>query len=178
MLVARDRVPVAPALVSPTSPAIGMTKAGLRISVQERPQQLIYRGRASPVLLYLVLGTALGLGAIGAITLSPEQGVFGSLTFSLLFSPVILFVIYGAIRLRSLCVVDRQRDLVRVRERSYRGGFQAEFPLDSVQSVRLAVRPETPIVGTSDRYGVYMRLPDGFFQVLASNTDAEADREA
>src|SRR3954453_9400924 len=100
-------------------PPIGMPKAGLRVDVQTRPQQWVYRGRANPALLYLVVGTALGLGFAGAVILSPERGVLGSLTFSVLFSPLILFVIYGALRLRSLCVLDRQRRVLRVKERSY-----------------------------------------------------------
>ena len=176
--VAHEDAASAPDPPVATRPVMGMPKAGLRIAIQERPQQRIFHGLASPALLYLVVGTALGLGALGKVTLSPERGSINSLAFSVLFSPVILFVVYGALRLRSSCVVDRQRGRIRVRERSYFSRFEADFALDTAIEVRLAVRPETPIVGTPARYGVYLRLPGGFYQVLAANTEDDAEREA
>jgi hypothetical protein len=161
-----------------TRPILGSPKAGLRVQVHPAPQRLLYRGRANPALLYLVLGTGVGLSLAGSLFLSPESGLLGAVAFSLLLSPVIVFVVYGALRLRTECVVDRPAGLVRVDERAYFSRYRAQFDLAGVREVRLTTRPETQLVGTAAQYGVFLGLPEGFYQVLSSSSERHGRDEA
>jgi len=156
---------------------LGIPKEGLRITVVPALQRRTYRGGADPALLLLVVGTMAAVSVVGALALSPREGLTAAFGFAFLFAPLLVFALVGLARLHSECVVDRATGRIEIRERSYRGGFTTAVRLADVADVRLVVKAVPPIVGSAERYCVYVRLPRGDYQVLAASTASYAERE-
>lgn len=157
---------------------IGFSKSGMRVALHERGEQIVLRGRADPLLLYLAIGGALGLGLLASILRSPVQGVVSSFIYSALFSPLLLFLIYSTLRLRSHCVINRAQGKIYVTERSYAGVEQFSLPLDSLVGILVTARSQLPIVGGPETYSLYLETEHLLYLVLAGYDEGSVLRLA
>lgn len=151
---------------------VGIPKDGLRIRLETNGSVLSLRGRADPLLLYVVYGAALTFAFIGTVAVSPTYGVAGAVLFSLLFAPMLLFTSLGAIRLRVTCVIDRVNQVVRLRERSYVGQHDTEWPLERLVRIVVAPRPATHWALGGDRWDLYLDFGDVAYLVAVSADQA------
>src|SRR4051794_39718531 len=133
---------------------LGIPKEGLRVTVAPELQRRTYRGGADPALLLLVVGAMAAVSVVGALALSPREGLTAAFAFAFLFAPLLVFALVGLARLHSVCSVDRAAGQIEIRERSYRGGFATKVRLADVADVRLVVKAVPPIVGSAERYCV------------------------
>lgn len=135
----QSEAPAPPTL--PRGPVVGIHKRGLRVRFDERTSQLALLGRADPVLLYVVLAAAFGVAFAGGAFISPEFGFAGGLMFAVLLSPLVLLSSVATIRLRTECLVDRPKGLVRASEQSYLARFEREWPLAALEAVAIVTIP-------------------------------------
>src|SRR5204862_286881 len=98
-----------------------------------------------PLMLYIVLAAAAVAGVIGALVSSPKAGVVSFLTLVLIFSPLLCVLAFNAIRVRSVCVLDRERDILRIDEQSYTRRLQAVHALEEVEAVIVRKMPSGPL---------------------------------
>jgi hypothetical protein len=157
---------------------VGVLKSGMRVSLDERVGQVTLRGQADPVLLYLAVGGALGLGVLASILRSPMQGVVSSFIFSALFSPLLIFLIYTTLRLRSYCVISKGEAQVFVNERSYGGYERFAIPIADLTGIVIVARSQLPIVGGPESYTLYLETDALRYMVLVGHEEAGVHRIA
>ncbi|MBI4492684.1 MAG: hypothetical protein HY690_07825 [Chloroflexi bacterium] len=157
---------------------IGCSKSGLRVSLHEHARQIVLRGRADPLLLYLAIGGALGLGLLASILRSPAQGLVSSFVFSILFSPILLFLIYSTLRLRTHCVISKPEGAVFILERSYGRQQAVTIPLADLTGIVVTTRSQLPIVGSPDSYSVYLETDKLRYLVLVGYDEGAVQRIA
>jgi hypothetical protein len=145
---------------------LGAPKSGFKLSLDVEPTQLTLRSRLDPALLYLVVGAAVLLGILGALLGAPDRSVVEAGLFAALFSPIALFLVVSAARLRATCVVDRERDELRLQERGYWGGWEQRYPLEQVGAVLLLTTPPSGPLGAGRSYLLCLAVGDGAY-VLA-----------
>lgn len=166
------------AATSRSKRVVGFSKSGLSVALTERPGQLVFRGRADPLLLYLAIGGALGLGLLASILRSPAQGFISSFLFSALFSPLLLFLIYSTLRLRTHCVISKADGSVYIRERSFRREYSLTLPIADLTGVVVQSRSQMPVVGGPESYSLYLETPDARYPVLVGYDESAVQRLA
>jgi hypothetical protein len=137
---------------------VGFPKSGLRVALAEEGSRLTFLGRAEPLLLYFVFGTAVAVAVGGSVLVSPQYGLAGVMLFSVLFSPLVVFSAFGAVRLRTTCWIDRASRQILVNEQSYAGALRHEWPLSALRSVLLMVRPPSGLASGGATYELYLDL--------------------
>ena len=142
---------------------VGAPKTGLRLTIDSTPTRLTLVSRLDPALLYLVLGAAILLGIVGAVWAAPDRSVLQAGLFAALCSPIALFLMISALRLRFVCVVDRARNELRIRERGYLTVWQRRYALENVERVYLLSvdGPEAPFGGR--HYLLSIAVPHGAY---------------
>src|SRR5262249_24539559 len=109
---------------------IGDPKTGLALQIQQTPHVMTLAGRPDPLLLIVVLGALVSVGIIGTIASSPRQGVLSFVLFSFLFLPLICVLAFNALRIRTLCVLDKEGGVLRIQEQSYTRQVREEYPME------------------------------------------------
>jgi hypothetical protein len=125
---------------------------------RETGSLLEVEGRPDPLLLYFVFGIAVLVAAFGSVTVSPQYGLAGVTLLSVLFLPLLVFVAYGALRLRTSCRIDRGHQLVTVEERTYAGRKSREWPLSQLSGVVVVVTKPSGFAGGGSLYEVCLDL--------------------
>ena len=152
---------------------LGTSKSGHKVSMDLAPPRLIVRSRPDPALLYLVLGAALLLGLLGTALGAHDPSVAEAGLFAALFSPIALFLVVSAVRLRATCTIDPERDEVRLHERRYLGHWERRYSLEQVGSLFLLPIPPTGPLGAGRSYLLCLAVPDGAY-VLAESPYAQS----
>lgn len=142
---------------------VGAPKAGLRLSFSATPTSLVVASRLDPALLYLVLGAAILLGVIGAVLAAPDRSVLQAGLFAALCSPIGLFLMVSALRLRCCCVIDRTRNELRIREHGYFTVWQRRYPLEEVGCVYLLTTAGAELRVGGPYYLLGVAVPDGLY---------------
>jgi hypothetical protein len=142
---------------------LGAPKSGFKLSADVSLTSIVLTSRLDPALLYLVVGAAVLLGLIGAALAAPARVVLEAGLFAALFSPIALFLVISAIRLRSTCTIDLAGDSVRLRERRYLGLWQRNYRLEDVGSVLLLPAAPPSFLGTVPNFLLCVALPDGAY---------------
>jgi hypothetical protein len=156
----------------------GFPKTGLRVAVAEEASRLTFLGRAEPLLLYFVFGTAVAVAAGGSVLVSPQYGLAGVMLFSVLFSPLVVFSAFGAVRLRTTCSIDRASRQILVNEQSYAGALRHEWPLAALRSVLLAIRPPSGWASGGATYELYLDLGPARYLVQEGMGERKIRRDA
>ncbi len=156
---------------------IGDPKAGLTLRILQTPTTITLQALPDPLMLYIVLAAAMIAGVIGALASSPAAGVVSFLTLVLIFSPLICVLAFNALRVRSMCLIDLERDLVRIDEQSYTRRFQAVYPLDQVEGVIVHRMPSGPLSG-GWAFGLFIALRDADYMAAWSNNEASVRQDA
>lgn len=157
---------------------IGEPKSGLALRIRQTPSVMTLEGRPDPVLLYVVAAAAIGVGAIGSLAASPREGLAGFLTFALLFSPLLGVLVFNALRVKMLCVLDRESGNVHIDERSITHRVQEEYPLHEVESVFVRRLPSAPLAGGTSAYGVFLSLGDADYLAASTINEGTAGQDA
>jgi hypothetical protein len=161
-----------------TQEMLGFPKTGLRITAAEEGSRLTFQGRAEPLLLYFVFGTAVAVAAGGSVLVSPRYGLAGVMLFSVLFSPLLVFSAFGAVRLRTSCSVDRAIRQILVDEQSYAGTLRYDWPLGALRGVLVAIRPSAGWVSGGATYELYLELGPVRYLVQAGMSERKIRRDA
>jgi hypothetical protein len=157
---------------------LGFPKTGLRVGVAEEGSRLTFQGRAEPLLLYFVFGTAVAVAAGGSVLVSPRYGLAGVMLFSVLFSPLLVFSAFGALRLRTSCSVDRAARQILVNEQSYAGTMRYDWPLGALRGVLVAIRPPTGWASGGATYELYLDVGPVRYLVQAGMGERKIRRNA
>ncbi len=144
---------------------LGASKSGFKLTTQVGPTSLALRSRLDPALLYLVVGAAVLLGLAGAALAAPARAVLEAGLFAALFSPIGLYLMISALRLRANCVIDLERDQVRLVELRYLGRWERTYRLDEVGSVLLLSTAASGFPGAAPTHLLCLALPDGAYQL-------------
>jgi hypothetical protein len=169
------RVPADPAGVGRENSKLellGAPKSGFKLSADVSPTSIVLTSRLDPALLYLVVGAAVLLGLIGAALAAPARVVLEAGLFAGLFSPIALFLIVSAARLRATCTIDLAGDRVQLRERRYLGLWQRNYRLEDVGSVLLLPAAPSGHLGTVRNFLLCVALPDGAYLLGESPSEA------
>lgn len=142
---------------------VGAPKTGLRLTVAATPTSLTLTSRLDPSLLYLVLGAAILLGVVGAVLAAPDRSVLQAGLFAALCSPIAVFLMVSALRLRFTCVVDRAGNELRIRERGYFTVWQRRYPLEEIGCVYLLAAADAEARPSSPHYLLCLAVPDGAY---------------
>lgn len=157
---------------------LGAEKAGLALEIRQTPTSLAVFGRPDPILLFVVLGCAVTLGLVGAVSISPREGLVSFLAFSLLFSPIISVLLFNALRVRTECMLDRETGVLRIDERSYLRHVREVYDLSEVTGVRVQRLPSLPFVGGARAYGAFLDLGTADYLIVGSTDRATVDQDA
>ena len=150
---------------------LGAPKSGFRLSVDLAPTHLILRSKPDPALLYLVVGAALLLGLLGALLAAPARAALEAGLFAAMFSPIAMFLVFSAARLRATCLVDCERNELRLKERRYLGHWERVYPLEQVGAVFLLAAPPSGPLDAGRAYQLCLAVPDGAY-VIAESANA------
>ncbi len=142
------------------------------------PDLVRLSARPDPLLLYVVLGTAVGVGITGAVATSFQEGIAGFLGFSLLFSPVICLLALNNMRIRSTCTLDKARGVVEIDEQTYTRRVQETFPLREVDVVAVRMLPNAPLLGTASTYGLFIGMRGADYLAACSNNETSLSQDA
>ena len=156
---------------------IGEPKAGLALRIQQTPDSMSLSSHPDPLLLYVVIGAAIVMGIVGGVVASPNEGLLSILAFTLLFSPLICVLIFNAVRIKTLCVFDKEGGMLRIDERSFTRRVQEVYPLDTVDSVSVRRLPPGPLGGASS-YGLFVGLRDTDYLAASGNDEAALGQDA
>jgi hypothetical protein len=156
---------------------IGEPKAGLSLRIHQTPDSMSLAGRPDPLLLYAVIAAAIVMGVVGGVATSPNEGVVSFLAFALLFSPLICVLAVNALRIKTLCVFDKDAGVLRIDERSFTRRIQEMYPLSAVDSVWVRRLPSAPLGGASS-YGLFVGLPDTEYLAATSSDEAALGQDA
>jgi len=157
---------------------IGDPKAGLTLRINQTPTTMSLQALPDPLMLYIVLAAALFAGVVGALATSPRAGVISFLTLVLIFTPLICVLAFNAIRVRSTCILDRERDLLHIDERSYTRHVQAEHSLEEVEAVVVRKMPSGPLSGGPWSFGLFLALRDADYMAAWGNNEATIGQDA
>lgn len=157
---------------------VGSPKAGLRVVADEEGSVLSFRGRTDPLLVYFVFGTAVVVAVAGGVLFSPAYGLAGVTLLSLLFLPLMVFVALGALRLRTICRIERADGRIQVVERSYAGALHREWRLADLSGVLIAARPATGITGSVPTYELYLDFDKEQYLVRSATRERGIRRDA
>jgi len=152
---------------------VGIPKSGFKLSSEVAPTSLALHSRLDPALLYLVVGAAVLLGLVGAALAAPARVVLEAGLFAALFSPIGLFLVVSALRLRASCVIDLAGDEVRVVELRYLGRWERTYRLEDVGPVLLLSTGPNGFLGGGRSYLLCLSLPEGAY-LLAEGPSAES----
>ena len=147
---------------------LGAPKSGFKLSVDVEPTRLVLRSRPDPALLYLVIGAAVLLGLFGALLAAPARAALEAGLFAALFSPIAVFLVLSAARLRATCTVDCERNELRLRERRYLGNWERVYPLEQVGAVFLVAAPPSGPLDAGRTYQLCLAVPDGAYVIAES----------
>jgi hypothetical protein len=156
---------------------IGEPKAGLALRIQQTPVSISLASRPDPLLLYVVIAAALAMGIIGGVAASPREGIVSFLAFTLLFSPLIVVLVFNALRIKTLCTFDKEAGVLRIDERSFTRRIQEIYPLDAVDSISVRRLPSAPLGGASS-FGMFIGLQDSEYLAASSNDEAAVGQDA
>jgi hypothetical protein len=157
---------------------IGDPKAGLTLRIVQTPTTMSLEALPDPLMLYIVIAAAIIAGIVGAVASSPKAGVVSFLTLVLIFSPLLCVLAFNAIRVRSRCFLDRERDVLRIDERSYTRRFQAEHHLEEVEGVAVRKMPSGPLSGGPWSFGLFLVLRDADYMAAWGNNEATIVQDA
>jgi hypothetical protein len=127
-------------------------------------------GRPDPLLLVVVLVAAGAVGIIAAVASTPRQGLTSFLLLCLLFLPLIGVLVFGALRVRTRCVLDKDQGSVQIDERSYARVLRTRYPIDTVAQVFTRPLRAAPLSGHGVSHGLFLELADADY-LLAAGTD-------
>jgi hypothetical protein len=139
---------------------LGAPKSGFKLSADVAPTSIVLTSRLDPALLYLVVGAAVLLGLIGAALAAPARAVLEAGLFAALFSPIALFLVISALRLRATCTIDLAADRVKLLERRYLGRWQRDYRLEDIGSVLLLPAAPPGFLGAGRNFLLCLALPD------------------
>lgn len=156
---------------------IGEPKAGLALRIQQTLDSMSLASHPDPLLLYVVIAAAIAMGIVGGVAASPREGIVSFLAFTLLFSPLICVLLFNALRIKTLCVFDKQDGVLRIDERSFTRRVQEVYPLETVDSISVRRLPSPPLGGASS-YGLFVGLRDAEYLAASSNNEATLGQDA
>ncbi|MBI2755194.1 MAG: hypothetical protein HYX52_00635 [Chloroflexi bacterium] len=156
----------------------GFPKSGLRVEPEEDGSRLSYSGRADPLLLYVVFGTAFVVAFGGSIIVSPVYGLAGVMLLSILFLPLLVFAALGALRLSTTCSILRSEQRIAVAERSYAATLRRQWPLDALRSALILIRPPSGFASSASTYDLYLDFGGEQYLVTSSLSERSIRREA
>jgi len=156
---------------------IGEPKAGLALRIQQTPVSMSLASHPDPLLLYVVIAAAIAMGLVGGVAASPREGIVSFLAFTLLFSPLICVLVFNALRIKTLCIFDKEAGVLRIDERSFTRRIQEMYPLEAVDSIGVRRLPSAPLGGASS-YGVFIGLRDTEYLAASSNDEAALGQDA
>lgn len=157
---------------------IGDPKSGLALRIRQTPSQMSLSGRPDALLLFSVIAAAILFGILGAVALSPGAGVVSFVTFAMLLSPLIAVLVFNALRVKTLCVFDRDEGVLHIDERSYTRRIQEVYPLEEVESVSVRRLPSTPLAGGASSYGLFVGLREADYLAACSNNEGTVGQDA
>lgn len=157
---------------------IGESKTGLAVRIQQSHGAMSIAGQPDPLLLYVVVGASVVVGIIGSIASSPREGIVSFAMFALLFSPLICVLIFHSMRVKTLCVLDKDEGLLHIDEHSYMRGVQEVYPLEEVVCVTVRRLPSAPLAGGAATYGLFLGLRDADYLVSSSTNEATVGQDA
>lgn len=166
------REPLAPLRV------VGFPRNGLRVRLHEVGSRLVVAGRADPLLVYFVFGTAICVAVVGSILGSPRYGLAGVMLLSILFAPLVIFAALGAIRLRATCTLDRAGQRIMVEDRSYFGSVARSWDLPDLRGVLLLARAPSSWTAGGPTYELYLDLGGEQYLLNVSRSERAMQREA
>lgn len=156
---------------------IGDPKFGLTLRIRQSPLVMSLEARPDPLLLYVVIAASTVVGIIGSVASSPREGLVSFLTFALLFSPLICVLAFNAVRVRTLCVLDRERGLLQIDEQSYTRRVQEVYPLGDISAVVVRRMPSGPLTGGAWSFGLFLALRDVDYVAACSNNEATVGQD-
>jgi hypothetical protein len=142
---------------------LGAPKSGFKLSADVTPATLMLSSRLDPALLYLVVGAAVLLGLVGAALAAPARVVLEAGLFAALFSPIALFLVVSALRIRASCAVDLERGRLRLAESRYLGGWERSYRIEDVGPVLLLSTAPASLPRIGRNYLLCLALPDGAY---------------
>jgi hypothetical protein len=154
---------------------LGTPKSGFKLTVDVEPTRLVLRSRPDPALLYLVIGAALLLGLFGAILAAPARAALEAGLFAALFSPIAVFLVLSAARLRASCTVDCERNELRLHERRYLSRWERVYPLEQVSAVFLVAAPPSGPLDAGRTHQLCLAVPDGAYVIAESASAASLE---
>lgn len=154
---------------------LGAPKSGFKLTLDVAPMQLTLRSRPDPALLYLVVGAALLLGVAGAVLGAPTRSVLEAGLFAALFSPILLFLVISALRLRATCFVDRERHELVIHEQGYLGHWTWRYPLEEVGSVWLYATPPSSPLEAGRKYLLCLAVGDAAYRLAEGRSAASLE---
>jgi hypothetical protein len=157
---------------------IGRSKFGLALSMHATPDAMQLTARPDPLLLYVALGTAVTVEVAGTVVSTFETGTVSLLIFALLFSPVICLLVLHNVRVRTTCVLDRNRGVLQINEQSYTRRVHESYPLEHVHAVAVRALPDAPMLGTALSFGLIIVMPRVDYLVACSNNEAALSQDA
>ena len=157
---------------------IGDPKFGLALRVRQTPTTMSLQARPDPLMLYVVIAASVTVGIIGSVASSPREGLVSFLTFALLFSPLVVVLAFNAVRIRTLCILDRDRGVLQIDEQSYTRRIQEVYPLEEITSVLVRRLPSAPLTGGGWTFGLFLGLHDLEYFAACSNNEATLGQDA
>lgn len=157
---------------------IGDPKFGLTLRIRQSPTVMSLEARPDPLLLFVVIAASTLVGVVGSVVSSPREGVVSFLTFALLFAPLICALAFNAVRVRTLCVLDKERGLLEIDEQSYTRRVQEVYPLQNVAAVKVRRMPSGPLAGGGWNFGLFLTLEDRDYFTACSNNEATVGQDA
>lgn len=157
---------------------IGESKTGLALRIRQSTRAMSLAGQPDPLLLYVVIGASITVGIIGSVALSPREGFVTFLMFALLFSPLICVLIFHAIRVKTLCILDKAQGVLQIDEHTYTRRVQEVYPLEEVVSVIVRRLPSAPLAGGATTYGLFIGLQDADYLAASSTNEAAVGQDA
>jgi hypothetical protein len=157
---------------------IGDPKFGLILRINQVPNALRLSARPDPLLLYIVLGTAVAVGIVGSIASSFAVSGLGFLVLALLFSPMILLLALQNLRIRTTCVLDRDRAVIEIDEQSYTRRVRESYPLREVESIAVRILPDGPLLGTAFSFGLFIVMGNVEYLAACSNNEVTLSQDA
>ena len=152
---------------------IGDSKSGLALRIQQTPLVMVLEAHPDPLLLIVVLAALVSVGVIDSVATSPAEGVVSFVLFSFLFLPLICVLAFNAVRVKTVCVLDKERMVMQVEERSYTRFVREQYPLQDARAVFVRRLPSAPLTGDAMTYGLFLELETADY-LVASGTNEQA----
>jgi hypothetical protein len=157
---------------------IGDPKVGLTLQIQQTPTTMVLQARPDPLVLYIVIIATFMAGVVGALSATPKAGIVSILTFIVIFAPLITVLTFSAARVRCQCVLDHERDVVEIDERSYTRRLQRVRPLEDVEAVVIRKMPTGLLSGGTVSFGIFLALRDVDYMAACSTNEAAVAQDA